>query len=61
MTGFIDRILNIAISKKLTVFILGTIFLFYDKIDAMDWLNLSMLYLGVQGSIDLFKEYINRK
>jgi len=60
MPAFIDKILNIAISKKLTVFILGTIFLFKESITSEQWIQLSIMYIGTQGVIDLFKEYFKK-
>ena len=60
MKPIIDSILALSISKKLTVFVLGTIFLFYDKVDSKEWLHLAMLYIGVQGGIDLIKEYLKK-
>lgn len=52
--AFIDRMLTIAISKKLTVFILATIFFYLGMIDSGNWIKLCFVYLGVQGSIDFY-------
>lgn len=60
MKPIIDTILGFSISKKLTVFLLATIFLFNDKITAIEWLHLSMMYIGVQGAIDGIKEYLKK-
>jgi len=60
MKPFIDRILALSISKKLTVFILGTLFLFKESITSEQWIQLSIMYIGTQGVIDLFKEYFKK-
>ena len=61
LTPFIDRILSFTISKKLTVFILATVFFKLKMIDSNQWIGLSFMYLGVQGSLDLYKLIINNK
>jgi len=48
----IDRLLAIAISKKLTVFFIGTLFLLLGKLDGESWISLSMVYIGGQSIID---------
>jgi len=55
MKSKIDSILNRFISKKLTVFIIATIFIYFNKIDAVNWVNLSMIYIGSQAAVDLMK------
>ena len=59
MKHLIDKILNFTISKKLTVFALGTIFMFRDSISSEDWITLALFYIGTQGAIDLIKILIN--
>ena len=49
---FIDMILGKAISKKLTVFFIGTIFLYLSKLDSEQWVSLAMVYIGSQAVID---------
>ena len=61
MIPLIDRFLNITISKKLTVFLIATIFLCFGKINGEQWLIISSLYVGVQAWIDSIKEYYNSK
>jgi len=60
MRNYIDKLLNIAISKKLTVFLIGTIFVSINKLDGDQWLVLSSIYVGTQGIIDLTKEYFKK-
>ena len=50
---FIDKILGVVISKKLTVFFIGTLFLYLSKLDSEQWINLSMVYIGSQAAVDL--------
>lgn len=56
MKAIIDGFFNMVISKKLTVFMLSTIFMFLDKIEPNDWIHLAMVYIGTQGTIDLIKQ-----
>ena len=49
---FIDMVLGKAISKKLTVFLIGTIFLYLSKLDSEQWVNLAMVYISGQSVID---------
>ena len=56
MKGFIDKCLNKFISKKLTVFIIATIFVAYQKIDPTNWVNLSMIYIGSQACVDMISQ-----
>jgi len=53
MKAKLDKILNRFISKKLTVFIIATIFICFSKIDPINWVNLSMVYIGSQSAVDL--------
>ncbi len=55
MKAKLDQILNKFISKKLTVFIIATIFVALHKIDPINWVNLSMVYIGSQAAIDMMK------
>ena len=62
MKAFIDKYLDFAISKKLSVWILASLFLLLGKINGEQWLVISSLYVGVQSFIDGIKEYYkNRK
>ena len=53
MKAVIDKILGFAISKKLTVFAICVILMFQEKITGEQFINMSMVYIGVQGAIDL--------
>jgi hypothetical protein len=50
--AIIDKFLQLTISKKLTVFVIATIFVFLDKISPNDWINIAIIYIGTQGVID---------
>lgn len=50
----IDRALGTTISKKLTVFFIATIFLYFGKLDSEQWENIAIVYLCSQGTIDVF-------
>jgi hypothetical protein len=52
MVPIVDRILNATISKKLTVFVIACIFVYLGKIDSKQWVNIAMIYIGIQGIID---------
>ena len=57
----IDRVLNAAISKKLTVFLIGTIFLYLGKLESEQWENIAIVYLCSQGVIDVFIKIMNAR
>ena len=54
MKPIIDRVLNLAISKKLTVFAIATILMLRENIESEDWVYIAMLYISVQGLLDMF-------
>lgn len=56
MKPVIDKILDFTISKKLSVFIIATFLVFAKILDADQWLKVAIMYIGTQGTIDLFRE-----
>ena len=52
MKAFIDIIVSKFISRKLLVFLIVTIALFYDKVNGKEWINVAMVYIGTQAVID---------
>lgn len=52
MKAKIDKILGSFVSKKLTVFIVGSVFLVLGKVMPEQWVNISMVYIGSQAAID---------
>lgn len=56
----IDKFLNSWISKKLTVFIIATAFVYLGKINSIDWKDIAMVYIITQGAIDLAKAIVSK-
>ena len=52
MRAIVDRFVNRFVSKKLTVFLIGTLFLYLGKLNGIQWVNLSIVYIGSQAVID---------
>lgn len=52
MRARLDVFLNRFVSKKLMVFLIGTLFLFLGKLAGEQWINLSIVYIGSQAVID---------
>ena len=50
----IDKILKFTVSKKLTVFIIASIFTLNEVIEGSEWVYISLMYIGTQGAIDLY-------
>jgi hypothetical protein len=50
----IDNILKFTVSKKLTVFIIASLFTLKDVIEGSEWVYISLMYIGTQGAIDLY-------
>lgn len=48
----IDKFLGHFVSKKLSVFIISSIFVGIGYIDSFQWVNISMIYIGGQSIID---------
>ena len=56
MRAKIDAILNSWVSKKLTVFVVATILALSNKLTSEDWVDISVVYLGTQGVVDVVKQ-----
>lgn len=54
MKNVIDKFLALTISKKLTVFTVATILVFNNRIEGIEWVYISLMYIGTQGAIDLY-------
>ena len=48
----LDNILKFTVSKKLTVFIIASIFTLKDVIEGSEWVYISLMYIGTQGITD---------
>lgn len=57
MKAWLDKQLNVVISKKLTVFIMSTVLLCVDKVEPSDWMQVAIAYIGTQGVVDLMAKY----
>lgn len=54
MRAKIDKFLSSWVSKKLLVFIVATGLASSGKLVGSEWANVAMVYIGTQGTIDLF-------
>jgi len=43
---FIDKYLGKAISKTFTVFLIATLYLFFGKLNGLQWIVIATVYLG---------------
>ena len=50
-----DLLLGRLISKKLTVFIMATIFILRGFLDGEQWVTVAQWYIGTQGVVDVTK------
>ena len=48
----IDAILNRYVSRKLMVFVVASIGLFWGTLTSSDWITVAAVYIGTQGAID---------
>ncbi len=48
----IDAILNRYVSRKLMVFVVASIGLFWGTLNSSDWVTIAAVYIGTQGAID---------
>ena len=57
----IDLFLNKWISRKLTVFIVASIGLFYKDITSEDWVIISTAYIAVEGITNIVERLMKAK
>lgn len=57
MKAKIDKLIGRFISKKLTVFLVGTVFISLGLLDGDQWMQLAVAYVGVQGFLDMVIAY----
>ena len=48
----IDEIINRYVSRKLMVFVVASIGLFWGALTSSDWVTIAAVYIGTQGAID---------
>lgn len=53
MKAKIDALLNSWISKKLMVFFVASFGLFSGVLTSSEWVNISIVYIGTQGALDI--------
>lgn len=57
--GILDRLSGKLWSRKLSVFVIGSVFLYLGKIVSDEWVTLAVAYVGVQGFLDLALQWRN--
>jgi hypothetical protein len=57
----IDLYLNKWISRKLTVFIVASIALFFSKVDSDNWTIVATMYIAVEGATNIAERLIKAK
>lgn len=55
----LDAILNSWISRKLMVFIVASVGLFWGTLTSADWVTIAGVYIGTQGAIDAISKLKN--
>lgn len=58
---FIDRIQSKWISRKLLVFIVGSIALFTGKVQSEDWVIISSVYISLEGATTIVERIFKSK
>lgn len=58
---FIDRYMNKWVSRKLVVFIVGSIGLFTGHIESGDWVIISATYMSVEGIVSVITQIYKAK
>ena len=59
MKALIDRHLSKLISRKLSVFIIASVFVYLEKISSEGWVEIAVVYIGSQAAIDAVKALRN--
>ena len=58
---FIDRIQSKWISRKLLVFIVGSVALFSGKVESNDWVIISSIYISLEGATTIVERILKAK
>jgi len=56
-SGYLDMFLSKIISRKLLAWIVSTFFLYKQILEPDDWVYITLLWIGVQGTIDWYEIY----
>lgn len=59
--GILDRLLSSWVSKKLLVFIIGSVALFIGNLESSDWVIIATVYIGSQAVVDVVERLIKAK
>ncbi len=57
----LDTLINKWISRKLFVFIIATLLMFFANLESSDWTMIAVVYLGSQTILDSVVEYNKSK
>mgnify|MGYP003121385119 FL=1 len=57
MKAAVDKAVAKVVSRKFTVFILSTLFLYFDKLSGDQWVAVSLGYIGLQGVADIATQW----
>jgi len=55
----IDAMLNKYVSRKLMVFVVASLGLFWGTLNSQDWVTIAAVYIGTQGAIDAISKIKN--
>jgi len=55
----IDAMLNRYVSRKLMVFVVASLGLFWGTLTSSDWVTIAAVYIGTQGAIDAISKIKN--
>jgi len=59
--GIVDNILSSWFSKKLLVFVIGSIALFLGNLESADWVIIATVYIGSQAAVDIVEKVIKSR
>ena len=57
MKAIVDKTVAKVISRKFTVFLLSTLFLYLDRLNGEQWVAVSLVYIGLQGVADIATQW----
>lgn len=58
---FIDKLQSKWISRKLLVFLIASIALFFDKITGSDWVVISSIYISLEGATTIAERVLKAR
>jgi len=56
-----DKYLNKFVSRKLIVFVIGSIALFTGKVESNDWVIISSVYISLEGATTIVERILKAK